>query len=60
MTAEKPKPMCSDLCEHCNYIECGDFVCDVVYDEVTIIAWKPFPCVCPEKRRLVNDSRRSY
>jgi len=53
MTEEKPKPVCLDLCEHCTYIECGDFICDITND-VTIVDWKPFPCSCLEKRRLVK------
>lgn len=50
-TKPQPQPLCTDLCEHCMYIMCGDFVCDVAQD-VTIVDWKPFPCVCPKKRRL--------
>lgn len=46
-------PICSDLCEHCEYMECGDFICNVT-GNVTIVDWKPLPCCCPEKRRLVN------
>lgn len=42
---------CSDRCEHCIYIEEGDFICDVV-QEATIVGWKPFLCACPKKRRL--------
>jgi len=53
MTEEKSKLVCSDLCEHCTYIECGDFICDITED-VTIVDWKPFPCSCLEKRRLVK------
>ena len=45
----KETTLCSDLCEHCSYIECGDFICDVNND-VTIVGWKPFPCSCPKKR----------
>lgn len=59
MNEEKPKPLCSDLCEHCIYIQCGDFICDLVHDdidhnddEVTIVDWVPFPCVCPERRKV--------
>ena len=48
---DKEKPQCSDQCEHCIYIEEGDFMCDVVQD-VSIVDWKPFPCACPKKRRL--------
>lgn len=48
---KQKKPQCSDQCEHCIYIETGDFMCDVVQD-VTIVDWKPFPCACPKKRRL--------
>ena len=48
---KKSKPQCSDQCEHCIYIEEGDFMCDVVQD-ATIVNWKPFPCACPKKRRL--------
>lgn len=50
---QKPQlqPRCSDQCEHCIYIEEGDFLCDVVQD-ATIVGWKPFPCACPKKRRL--------
>ncbi len=55
MTKAKPKPkakpVCSDLCEHCMYIESGDFICDVTHD-VTIVDWTPSPCVCPKKRRI--------
>lgn len=47
--------MCTDLCEHCIYIECGDFVCDIT-NEPNIVAWKPFPCTCIEKRRCKDDS----
>lgn len=46
------KSICTDLCEHCIYIECGDFICDVT-DDVTIVDWKPFPCECPEN--ALND-----
>lgn len=45
---------CTDLCEHCIYIECGDFICDIDDDDddddVTIVDWKPFPCKYPEKK----------
>ena len=51
MTKDKT-PLCSDLCEHCMYIESGDFVCGATNDDVTIVDWKPFPCICPKKRRL--------
>lgn len=50
MTKDDEAPECSDLCEHCTYIECSDFICDV-----TIVDWKPFTCVCPNKRRQTND-----
>ena len=46
-------PQCSDQCEHCIYIEEGDFMCDVAQD-VTIVDWKPFPCACPKKRQLTK------
>ena len=48
---QQSQSQCSDLCEHCMYIESGDFVCDVTHD-ATIVDWKPFSCVCPKKRRL--------
>lgn len=47
---EEPIPSCLDLCEHCVYIECGDYICDINND-VTIVDWKPFPCVCPDLYR---------
>lgn len=50
----KAELQCIDLCEHCIYIESGDLICDVNND-VTIVGGKPFPCVCPKKRRLKND-----
>lgn len=54
MTKDEKKLQCSDTCEHCIYIEEGDFICDVIQD-VTIVGWKPFPCSCPKKRRKKND-----
>lgn len=47
----KPEPQCTDTCEHCVYIEEGDFICDVTND-VTIVGWKPFPCSCPKRRKI--------
>ena len=52
---EKQAPACSDLCEHSEYIECGDFVCDITGD-VTIVGRKPFTCSCP-KRRSINKPK---
>lgn len=52
MTGEET-PLCSDLCEHCTYVGCGDFICDETND-VTIVDWKPVSC--PEKRRLQNEN----
>lgn len=50
-TKSKPEPQCTDTCEHCVYIEEGDFICDVT-DDVTIVGWKPFPCSCPKRRKI--------
>lgn len=47
----KEIPMCSDLCEHCNYAMCGDFLCEID-DACTIEDWIPFPCRHPERRKL--------
>ena len=47
-------PACLDLCEHCTYVECGDFICDITND-ATIVDWKPFLCCCPEQRKLNID-----
>lgn len=56
MDKDEPKAelLCTDLCEYCTYIECGDFICDINND-VTIVDWKPFPCVCPKRRSFKNE-----
>lgn len=44
---------CTDTCEHCRYIEEGDFICDTrMEDEVVIVGWCPMECICPKKRRI--------
>lgn len=53
-TSSKQIPLCSDLCDYCSYIICGDFICDITQD-VTIVDWKPFSCVCPKKRSVTTD-----
>lgn len=50
---DKEKPLCTDLCAHCMYIEDGDFICQIT-NEATIVDWSPFPCRCP-KRRSVEE-----
>lgn len=45
------KPICIDLCEHCIYIDTGDFICDIK-KEITIKNWIPSICLCPKKRRV--------
>ena len=45
------KPQCSDQCEHCISIDEGDFMCDI-FQDVSIVNWKPFLCACSKKRRL--------
>lgn len=52
-TKVEPELQCTDTCEHCVYIEEGDFICDINND-VTIVGWKPFSCSCPKKRRNSN------
>lgn len=47
----KTELQCTDTCKHSIYIEEGDFICDVVND-VRIVGWKPFSCMCPKKRRI--------
>jgi hypothetical protein len=44
--------MCTDTCEHCHYIEEGDFVCDTTMEDVVIVGWCPMECICPKKRRI--------
>ena len=44
---------CTDTCEHCCYIEEGDFVCNATTEEdVVIVGWCPMECICPKKRRI--------
>ena len=44
---------CTDTCEHCCYIEEGDFVCNATTEEdVVIVGWRPMECICPKKRRI--------
>ena len=38
---------CSDLCEHCVYLEEGDFYCTIA-KRITITHWEPQPCMCPK------------
>ena len=43
--------ICTDICEHCLYIETGDFLCEII-NEITIEDWKPKICPCPKKRKV--------
>lgn len=43
-------PMCTDKCEHAEYIEEGDFICAITQD-VTIVGFCPMECQCPDKRK---------
>lgn len=51
MKPDKESPCCTDLCEHCQYVEEGDFYCEVVQD-MTIEDWIPKICPCPNKRKV--------
>jgi hypothetical protein len=51
MGPDKDSPCCIDLCEHCMYVEEGDFYCEVVQD-ITIKEWTPLVCPCPKKRKV--------
>lgn len=48
------KKMCTDLCEHCLYIETGDFMCEITH-KVCIEDWMPKVCKSPEEREVEND-----
>lgn len=49
--------MCTDLCEHCLYIETGDFMCEITH-KVCIEDWMPKVCKSPEEREVKNDRLR--
>ena len=63
MTEQKMELQCTGLCEHCVYIEDGDFICNVHNDggDVTIVDWKPFPCICTKKRsfKMTEDELKN-
>ena len=53
----KPTAMCTDLCEHCVYLECGDFLCTLDGD-CTIEDWTPKACVSPKGPKVEADNDR--
>ena len=63
MTREEKKknkeiPVCLDLCEHCVYIENGDFICDET-NQLVISDWTPGICLCPENKKHLNYRKKS-